>query len=234
MKTKTIILAFCFGLALTFAGCAHTNQLANFNLSASKVLFKTYVSPLAGRVYVDLHTEYGTDAKSIVSVVLGEVASGYMESKIEEKLRSAVNSDSLVNSISAGVKDGLMTYYRVIATDTIDNETRFITETKLLGFKLISGSGGIYASVNTEVTITDRNTAKIVWDNSETSCIPLYDVIIGVFGPGTIQTTTSIINAIRLMNMSGEEMRVMISNASEEAGRKQYETLRDDTSSNYN
>lgn len=234
MKTKTIIYAFCFGLAFAFAGCTHTNQLANFNLTTSKVLFKTYVSPLAGKVYVDLHTGYGTDTKSVVTIVLGEVASGYMESQIEEKLKNAVNTDSLVNTIANGIKDGLKTYYRINTSDSLENDTRFIAETKLLGFKLVSGSGGVNASVNTQVTITDRNTAKIVWDNGETSCIPLYDVIIGAFGPGTIRTTASIINAVRLMNMSEEEMRIMISNASDEAGRKQCETLREDTASGYN
>ncbi len=231
MKTKTTILVFCLGLALALAGCTHTNQLANFKLTSSKVLFKTYVSPLAHKVYVDLHTGYGTDPKSLVTIVLGEVASGYMESKIEEKLKTAVNTDSLVKSVSEGIREGLLTYYRVIASDTLENDTRFIAETKLLGIKLISNSGGVYASVGTQVTLTDRNTAKIVWENNETSSIPLYDVIIGAFGPGTIQTTTSIINAVRLMSMSEEEMRIMISNATEEAGRKQYETLREDTAS---
>jgi len=234
MKTKTTIFVLLFLFTAFFAGCTHTNELAKFNLKASKVFFKNYVSPTAGRVRVDLHAGYGTDAKSLVKIILAETGSEIIESGIEEKLKRAVNTDSLVEYISDGIIGGLITYYTIDISEELEPDTRFIAETKLLGFKLVSNSGGVYADVSTEVTITDRNTAKIVWENRESSSIPLYDVIIDVFGSGTIRTTTSVINAIRLMNMSEDEMRVMISNASEEAGRKQSETLREDIASGHN
>jgi hypothetical protein len=69
--------------------------------------------------------------------------------------------------------------------------------------------------------------------NTETSNIPLREVFNGVFYPSEIYTAAGIINAIRLMNMTEEEIRAAVDAAAGEAGRRQCETLREDISSKY-
>jgi hypothetical protein len=229
----TINSLIVIALAFLFSGCTHTNELAKYNLASSNVYFKKYISPGLTKVCVDIHTGYGTDTKSLVTVILGEVGSGYAESKVEEKLRNAVNADSLSANLMEGVQEGLVTYCKINISDELDNDTRYVVETKLLGFRLASNSGGIYADAKTEVVLTDRNTGKIIWENRESSNIPLREVLIGVFGPSYVNTAASVINAVRLMNMTEDEIRAAVNAAADEAGRRQSETLREDISSKY-
>jgi hypothetical protein len=234
MKSRiTINSIIVLALALIFSGCSHTNELAKYNLTSANVFFKTYVSPSLTKVCVDIHTGYGTDTKSLITVILGEVGSGYAESRVEEKLRNAVNADSLVENVMEGVEEGLVTYCKINVSEELDNNTRYVAETKLLGFRLASNAGGIYADAKTEVILTDRNTGKIIWDNTESSNIPLREVVIGVFGPPVVNTAASIINAVKLMNMTEDEIRAAVNAAADEAGRRQSETLREDISSKY-
>lgn len=221
-------IVFVILFAFVFFGCTHTNNLAKFNVSSSKILFKKYISPDLANVNVNFNTGYGFDTKSIVTVVLGGLGSAYTEGQVREKFQKAINGDSLVTNISEGVRDGLLTYYKIIPVTALEEDPKFIVESRLQKFTLESNSYGIHARVKTKVIITDRNTAKTVWENDETSSVPLYDVLINSFGNETIQTTKSIINAIRLMNMTEQELRIAINNAAEDAGKKQSETLRED------
>ncbi len=230
MKTKIhiIIIVVVLFVSVLLNGCTHTNDLANYNLSASKILFKKYVSYDLSKVNVEFNTGYGNDTKSIIGVILGGLASGYTEGQVKEKFRNAINGDSISSNIMYGIKDGLLTYYKIMPVKSLDEDPRFIMETQLLKFYIESNAYGIYVRATTKALLTDRNTARTVWENDETSSVPLYDVYIPSFGYETIQTTKSVLNAIRLMNMSEEELRYAINAAAEEVGRMQSETLRKD------
>jgi hypothetical protein len=229
---KTIIHTFNLFVFVVVSvllyGCTHTNDLAQYNISASKILFKKYVSFDLSKVYVDINTGYGNDTKSIITVILGGLGSGYTEGQVEEKFRNAINGDSISNNVMSGIKDGLLTYYKIIPVKGLEEDPQYIMETQLLKFYLESNAYGIYVKARTKAILTDRNTARTVWENDETSSVPINDVYIPSFGSQTIQTTKSIINAIRLMNMSEEELRYAINETAEEVGRMQSETLRKD------
>lgn len=230
MKTRIHIinvLAVLF-MSVLLNGCTHTNDLASYNLSASRILFKKYVSYDLSKVNVEFNTGYGNDTKSIIGVILGGLASGYTEGQVREKFRNAINGDSIFSNIMYGIKDGLLTYYRITAVKSLDEDPRFIMETQLLKFYIESNAYGIYVRATTKAILTDRNTARTVWENDETASVPLYDVYIPSFGYETIQTTKSVLNAIRLMNMNEEELRFAINAAAEEVGKMQSETLRKD------
>lgn len=228
MKTRIHILGLFIIVTVLLYGCAHTNNLAGYNISASKVLFKKYVSYDLSKVNVDFYTGYGNDTKAIIGVVLGGLASGYTEEQVKEKFRKAINGDSISTNIMGGLKDGLLTYYRITPVKALEDDPRYIMDTQLLKFYVESNAYGIYVKAHTKAILTDRNTARTVWENDETSSVPLYDVYIPSFGYETIQTTKSVLNAIRLMNMSEEELRFAINAAAEEVGRMQSETLRKD------
>jgi hypothetical protein len=230
MKTRIHLFNMLAAIIISglIYGCAHTNDLGSYNISGSKILFKKYVSYDLSKVYVSINTGYGDDTKSIIGVILGGLASGYTEEQVKEKFRNAISADSISNNISDGIKEGLLTYYRISPVKTLDEDPRFIMETQLLKFYVESSSYGIYVKARTKAILTDRNTARTVWENDETSSVPLYDVYIPSFGYQTIETTKSIINAIRLMSMTEDELRYAINATAEEVGRMQSETLRKD------
>ena len=230
MKTiiHTINLLAVITVSVLLYGCTHTNDLAQYNISASKILFKKYVSYDLSKVYVDINTGYGNDTKSIITVILGGLASGYTEGQVQEKFRNAINGDSISNNIMSGLKDGLQTYYRISPVKALNEDPKFIMETQLLKFYIESSSYGIYVKARTKAILTDRNTARTVWENDEESSVPLYDVYIPSFGYQTIETSKSVLNAIRLMSMTEDELRFTINATAEEVGRMQSETLRKD------
>jgi len=209
-------------------GCTHMNDLASYNISSSKILFKKYVAYDISKVNVNINMGYGNDTKSIIAIVLGGLGSGYAEGQVEEKFRKAINGDSISNNIMSGIKEGLLTYYKINSVKGLEDDPQFVMETQLLKFTVESNSYGIYVRARTKAILTDRNTARTVWENDETSSVPLYDVYIPSFGYQTVETTKSVINAIRLMNMSEDELRYAINATSEEVGRMQSETLRKD------
>lgn len=227
-RVKILILLPVFAISALLYGCTHTNNLAGFNIVSSKILFKKYVSYDLSKVNVDINTGYGNDTKSIIGVILGGLASGYTEEQVKEKFRNAINGDSISTNITDGIKEGLLTYYRITPVKALEEDPKFIMDTQLLKFYIESNSYGIYVKAHTKAILTDRNTARTVWENDETSSIPLYDVYIPSFGSQTIQTSKSVLNAIRLMNMTEEELRFAINAAAEEVGRMQSETLRED------
>jgi len=204
------------------------NDLASYNISSSKILFKKYVAYDISKVNVNINMGYGNDTKSIIAIVLGGLGSGYAEGQVEEKFRKAINGDSISNNIMSGIKEGLLTYYKINSVKGLEDDPQFVMETQLLKFTVESNSYGIYVRARTKAILTDRNTARTVWENDETSSVPLYDVYIPSFGYQTVETTKSVINAIRLMNMSEDELRYAINATSEEVGRMQSETLRKD------
>ena len=223
-RIKYIIIIFL--PAMVLFGCTHTNELAKYSLSGKNFLFKQWVNPSLTRVSVDINTSY--ESKNPFVVILSDIGSTYSESEIKEKLQNAINADSIASSVSDGLREGLNTYYKINTVTSLEENPQYIVETKVEKFRLGSNSYGVFATVECSVIITDRNTARIVWENYETSTNPIRDVIITLGEPMLVRTTASVINAIRLMNMSNEEIRTAIYNAVIEAGKKQSDQLRED------
>ena len=223
-----------FSLIITgfiFFSCTHINEIPKYNLEYKNFLFKYRTNPAPASVYVDINTSY--ESSNPLVIILSGIGSAYSEGEIREKLENAVNADSLAYSISEGLKDGLNTYYKINIVKSLDEDPQFIVETRLDKFRLFSNSYGIFANVNCTVLIIDRYSANTVWENSENSTLPINDVFITCGETTLIRTTTSIINAVRLMNMSSEEIKLAISNSVREAGEKQSDQLREDIANKY-
>ncbi len=218
--------------AILFIGCAHTNELAKYNLMNKNILFKQWVNPALTHVEVDINSSY--ESSNPFVVILSNIGSSYSESLVREKIQNNINADSIVKSISDGLKEGLNTYYRINAVNSLDDNPDYILETKLNKFKLSSNSQGIFVRIDCSALITDRNSAKTVWENQESVSIPLYDVILSYGETTQVRTTASVINAVRLMNMNDEEFRLAIDYAVEEAGKKQSDQLREDIANKSN
>ena len=231
MKYVKVFIILFFP-AVIFIGCAHTNELAKYNLMNKNILFKQWVSPALACVEVDINSSY--ESSNPFVVILSDIGSSYTEGEVREKIQRVVNADSIVHEISDGLKEGLNTYYRINPVSSLEENPNYILETKLQKFRLSSDSYGIYATVECTALITDRNSAKTVWENSESNSIPLNDVIISYGETTLVRTTASVINAVRLMNMSDDEIRTAINYAVKESGKKQSDQLREDIANKSN
>ncbi len=221
---KIIILTI---LSLLFINCSHTNELAKFNLLSKTVLFKYYSNSDLTRVHVSIDDEhfYKDDP---FTVILTDIGESYAESEIREKLQRALNPDSISFSISKGIEEGLITYYEMKTADTLSDKPDYIVETRFERFRLSSNNIGVFANIDSRVMIIDRKTAKTVWENHESSHVPIYDVVISYTGSRTMRTTKSIINAIRLMQMTEEEIAIAVNISAAEVGKQQSDQLRED------
>lgn len=219
-----ILLLILFTLSLS---CSHTNKLAKFNLVNRTVLFKHYAKPDLTRANVSIDDEYLYNDDPF-TVILTDIGESYMESEVREKMQNALNPDSISVSISKGIEEGLITYYNMKPVSSLAGDPQYIVETRFEKFRLRSSSAGVFANINSRIIITDRKTAVTVWENSETSNIPVYDVVISYVGSRIIRTTKSIVNAIRLMQMTEEEIAASINIAAQEVGKEQGDQLRED------
>ena len=151
-----------------------------------------------------------------------------MENEVREKLEKALYPDSISSSISEGIEEGLITYYNMKPVDSVVDKPDYIMETRFEKFRLRSSSTGVYANINSKVIIIDRRTAATVWENDESYHVPIYDVFITYNSSRVVRTTKSIINAIRLMQMTEEEIATAINIAAGEVGKEQSDQLRED------
>lgn len=232
MNKKSIIkniIPFIF--IFLFMGCTHINEFARFNLSDKNIMMKQYVSPDLTRVNVDINGGYYDN--SIFSVILSGIGGSIAENSVKEKVMNAVNADSLAYQISLGIEDGLETYFRANIVETLDENPQFIAETRFERFRIVSNTSGVYAMIDTRVLITDRFSAKTVWENTECANIPIGDVIYDFTCNRYIHTAKGVVNAVRLMQMSEEEIRAAVNIAAGEAGKQQSDRLREDIANKY-
>ena len=215
--------------AVFFSGCGtHINQFARFNLKNKSFFLKQYVSPDLTRVNVDIAGYYHDD--NLISVILTQAGVIITENSVREKLQKSVNPDSLALAISEGISEGLKTYFYAEIAEDLDDNPQYIAETRLERFRITSNTSGIYAMIDTRVIITERGTAKAVWENTECSEVPIGDVIYDFTCNRYIRTTKGVINAVRLMQMSEDEIRAAVNIAAGESGKRQCDRLREDIS----
>jgi hypothetical protein len=227
VKKHTSKILYLSILSLLFLNCSHTNELAKFNLVNKTVLFKYYSNSDLARVHVSIDDKY-LYKDDPFTVILTDIGESYAESEIREKLQRALYPDSISSSISRGIEEGLITYYDMKPVDTLSDKPNYIVETRFERFSLSSGSNGVFVNIDSRVMIIDRRTAKTVWENHESSRVPVYDVVISHTGSRIIRTTKSIINAIRLMQMTEEEIAIAVNMSAGEVGKEQSDQLRED------
>ena len=122
----------------------------------------------------------------------------------------------------------MRTYFNTNTVENLDENPQFIAETRLERFRIVSNTSGIYAMIDTRIILTDRGTAKTVWENTECANVPIGDVIYDFTCNRYIRTAKGVINAVRLMQMSEEEIRAAINIVAGEAGKRQSDQLRED------
>ncbi len=225
-KNIKIVLLF-IPVLFAFIGCGtHINKIGKFEIENKNILYKHYVNPDLTRVNVDIG-EYYYD-QSLVTVVLTDIGGTIAENNVKEKVLKAINADSIVIAISKSISEEMRMFFNTKTVKEVDENPHFIVETKLERFRIVSNSSGIFAMIDTRIVMIDRKTAKTVWENTECANVPIGDVIYDFNTNRYIKTAKGVINTVRLLQMSEEEIKASINIAVKEAGKRQCEQLRED------
>lgn len=229
MKKINYSIIFLFLLSGLF-GCAHTNYIKDYNMSGKKYMFKQYVSGNNTGAWIDISNGSYSDKGGWVSVILTEIGEGIAEGKVKDKLERVLKADSITKAISDGVKEGLKTYYMIETVDSLSQNPDYIFETKFKKITFSSDAYGISANMRASVRIIDRKTAKTVWENSESYRLPIKDVYVSYLGGPYVRTGASVVNLVRLLEMTDDEIKYAINELAKEVGYRHTETLREDIS----
>jgi|WetSurMetagenome_2_1015567.scaffolds.fasta_scaffold142094_2 hypothetical protein len=226
MKTKIYYLLFFIIFSFLSLNCTHVNELYKYDLSSGTFYFKYYVNPKVSQVDVELNNyEYGN---KLPLIILTEIGESYLGNAVKEKLNRAIKPDSITKLISDGIKEGLITYYNIIPVDSLGDEPDYIVETQLNGFTLTSNSNGVYANIDTKIFIISQGNAGTAWESGMCSSYPIQDILLGYSSSPWVRTAGGVINAVRLMQMTEEEIKAAINATVLEASKDQTERLRED------
>ena len=217
-----------FSILVILSGCSGVNEFAKYDIRNSKILFKSSAKHSASNVRINITNPELFSGNSPIEVILTEAGEQVMSSQVESKIRKAYEPDTVSVKLMDGVRTGLGDYFNF--TPVYDNAENpdYLFETRLEKFELGSGSYGIYARVSAEVLIVDRKTAKTVWRNTETVSSPLKESVYSYYPDRKVRTAVSIINAVRLMEMTEDEIRDAINTTSEELAYELTGVLRED------
>ena len=223
----TIKLLLLFGV-IAMSGCSGVNEFARYDIRNSKILFKSSAKHSASNVRVNITKPDIVSDNNPVEIILTEVGENIFSSNVQEKINRAYQPDTVSSRLSDGLKTGLGDYFNFTPVPAQSDNPDYLFETRLEKFELGSGSYGIYAGISAEVLIVDRKSAKTVWKNTERVSTPLKEAYYSYYPDKRVRTATSIINAVRLMNMTEEEIRDAINFTAEELAYELTDVLRND------
>ena len=113
---KHLILLFLPVIILFFAGCAHTNELAKYDLTGRKMFFSNSVSNEASTIqFVDNTTppnDKNKDSKDLAST-LASIGSDILSGTSQARISNAVNTASMADYVSQGLKTALVSFFNV-------------------------------------------------------------------------------------------------------------------------
>lgn len=232
-KVLPLILFFIIiVLMIQFFGCTHINEFKKFSPAGKKCLFKNFVNPDISKVDIQIDASWVTRNLPI-SIILQELGVDAFEKRVEERLSGVINADSIVRVLQKDIKEGLVTYLNIIPAESLEDNPDFIVETRLKKISLQSTEYGVYAKIETRALVIKRSNAAIVWQNDEYTNVPVYDTKITLGAPKTVSTAAGVLNAVRLLEMSDDEIRESINDTIEKACTDQVETLREDIAESY-
>jgi hypothetical protein len=210
---------------LLLYSCGSTNNLSDYELNQETVFFDEIVAMTSAQVEI-IHNDNTNKSNKSDLDVLGEIATSIgkavLTSGAEEKLRKAARPRLVVEDISYGVEQAMIKYLMIVPTKILDMDAKFIVTTTLEELKLLSTTNGVYMRCKATVSITDRQSGGLVWENTESQNIPIRKTY------GSSGSAGTIAQAADLASLSEEELEQAVESASNEVGRLMAETLRSD------
>lgn len=222
MPISVFLLAF-----LTFTGCSGVNEFAKYDITNSKIYFKSSAKHSASNVKINIKDFYFSD-NSPAEIILTEIGENIMSGNVQKKVDRAFQPDTVSIKLSDGVMGGLRDYFNFTPVESSADNPDYLFETRLEKFELSSSTYGIQARISAEILIVDRKSAKTVWRNTESVRTPLKESLAGYYPNETVRTAVSIVNAVRLMEMTEEEIRDAIYFTTDELAYELTDVLRND------
>lgn len=213
-------------LTLILTGCGHTNNLASYDVVGKKALFRSVVTTKGGARTAVSSPSSGNG--NIIADIATAAGSQLMSDQAEQKLRDAINVDSIAAGVAAGMLSSSIDYLSMTPVESMSDDPDYIIETELQEFTISSSAAGLQARVCARSRMIDRRTGGLVWDDSEAHTVDISQSFIAAFGPAPVATGAGVFNAVKLLNMSEEEIREVMAMAGQLAGREIGETLRED------
>jgi hypothetical protein len=217
------ILTLLLAIGPMIASCAHTNELAKYNVRGASVVYRSHAAGNAQSTTSNTSTSSsGNPAIDLGAAIGNDIAAN----QAQQKLRKAIIPDSLAAALAVGIQKAVSDYLQMKAVSG-DNST-FIVETILERYEISSSSTSISAQVQGTSRIIDRRSGKIVWEDGESETIPLRNSTAAALTSAVSDMVAGAINAQELANMSEAEMHTVLGNAAKEVGREIGEVLRKD------
>jgi hypothetical protein len=224
MKAYRLLLVALFPMAFLVGACGHTNQLAQYNVVGKTALFRSFsASDAASGISV-----VESPSKNTAVEIIAAIGSAIVSDQSRRKLERAFNGDSVAHGISQGIRNATADYLSVRPVQSMADDPDLIIETELTDCKLVSSSLGIAMQVRGKSRVIDRRSGTIVWDDAESHTIPLSETYLAAIAPKAVSSGVSIFNAVQLLNLEEEELRLVVTTAAVDAGREIGETLRED------
>jgi hypothetical protein len=206
-----------------FSGCGHTNELAKYPFRSATYRMDVNVAGDAAQS----HTHIPAPSHNPVIEVITAVGEGIVGGELQNKIQ-AVNANLLATAVGDGVATVLATYAdaTIIHGDGAASRAEFIIESKLDKFTVSADELSSSVSVEEHLRIIHRQSAAVIWEDHETSSIPLR--IDWVPGPRPVRTATAVLNVAELLSMDQEALQGILQRAASEAGGRLGETMRRD------
>lgn len=211
-------------IAFVIGGCSHTNNLAKYSFSNSRILFRASTTGSAASFAgIDNPVE-----KNVITGIIAAIGSGIVSEEGRRKLEKAIDRDTIANAVADGIQRAVTDYLNVRPVASIADDPEFLVETELTDYTIVSLSEGLFVKAKGKSRMIRRATGSIVWENSESHTIPLSRTYLAGLAPAPVSSGVSIYNAVQLLNLSEEDLRTLFVRAAAEVGREIGETLRED------
>jgi len=226
-------LFFIIIAGLLLAGCSHTNELAKFNVNGSSMLFKNYVSREAGTIqiaYPQTDSKNQKDKKEDKGILdkIASLGTELLNATKTSDIKDWVDTKAIAEDLSDGMEQTLKEYINIKRINSIEENPAFIVETTLEKCVLNVTENGVTLQLTAYVTIHERGTGSLAWENIENEDVPInYD---SHYGSKTKKTSTEskILTAVQLNSLSKKELNSCIETAVESVGRSMGDTFRED------
>jgi len=222
IASQKLFLISLLAVAAMAAGCSHTNNLAKYHLHGKPAMFRASASG-GGSSSVSINNPTDSWIGDIAAIA-GSIA---LSSQAQKKLEKAINPDSLAASLAVGVRQSAIDYFQLRPPVDPSETPEYLVEIELTDYALHSGAEGVAAGVTGEVRIVHIATGEIVWENWETTVIPLWGNSSGS-DKREVDAASSGSNAVGLFNLEEEEIRRILNDGALAVGRYLGDELRED------
>jgi hypothetical protein len=217
---KSFTMFLLGGLAL--ASCGHTNELAHYKIKGATANYRSRVESGALKSTASISDTSSNPITNVAASIGSDAASR----ATEQKIASAISAESLAQFFAAGIRQSSKDYLQL---RLVPDNGQYIVESILQEFSVNSTSSGVDATVRGTSRIIDRASGKIIWEDQETNTVPLRNTPV-TNGQTVSASLASAFNAAQLADLSISEIRTVLVNTADEAGKQMAETLRVDVS----